>query len=136
MIFLVIILGTAVGLGVLFAMIGYSLLWLQRQAGRQFEQKFHDATQIIQAGHPPAAWVQREHEQVKKWRSQNKSAAAIARVGARAKRRCLHQLRVLIHFLENGRFYDSLETRELIVERLWEIHGQWLKDPWEHFTNL
>lgn len=128
-----IILATAVTFGILFALIGYALLWLQRRTSRQFEQLFQDANQIIQEERPPAAWVQRERNQVKRRRSPNKNAAAQTGVGIRAKRRCLHQLRVLIHFLENGRFYDSLVTRDLMVERLWAIHEQWLKEPAEYF---
>ncbi|RIK43922.1 MAG: hypothetical protein DCC55_04025 [Chloroflexi bacterium] len=130
-----VILATALTLGLLFALITYSLFWLQRRAARQFEQKFQDANQLIQGGRPPAAWVQSERAQVKKMRSQGKNGAAQARIGARARQRCLRNLRALIHFLGDGRFYDSLETRELIVERLWGIHGQWLQEPWEYFID-
>lgn len=126
------ILATALILGLLIALISYSLFWFQRRMARQFEQKFQDAHQILQGGRPPDAWVQSARAQVKKVRSHGKNGSAPARVGERAKQRCLHQLRLLIRFLENGRFYDSLATRELMVERLWEIHAQWRQEPWEH----
>lgn len=128
-----IILAIAVTFGILFALISYVLIWFQRRTSRQFEQLFQDANQIIQEERPPAAWVQRERNQLKRWRSPDKHTAAETGVGNRAKRRCLHRLRVLIRFLENGRFYDSLATRDLMVERLWAIHEQWLKEPVEYF---
>ena len=128
-----IILAIAVTFGILFALISYALIWFQRRTSRQFEQLFQDANQIIQEERPPAAWVQRGRNQVKWRRSPNKDTAAQMDVGNRAKRRCLHRLRVLIRFLENGRFYDSLATRDLMVERLWAIHEQWLKEPMEYF---
>lgn len=127
------IVAAAVALGVLFALISYSLLWLQRQAGRQFEQKFADANQIIQTGRPPVAWVQKERRQIETLSPPGKDARASARIGNRAKRHCLHQLHHLTRFLENGRFYDSLETRESIVEQLQAIHEQWLTQPADYF---
>jgi len=127
------IIAAAVALGVLFALISLSLFWLQRQAGRQFEQKFADANQIIQTGRPPAAWAQKERRQIERLRTLDKEATAMARIGNRAKRRSLNQLHRLTRFLENGRFYDSLETRELMVEQLQAIHEQWLTQPADYF---
>lgn len=128
-----IIVAAAVTLGGIFALISYSLFRLQRQAGHQLEQKFADANQIIQTGRPPTAWTQQGRRQIEKLRHQGRTAGAAARVGNRVQQRCLHRLRALVHFLENGRFYDSLETREQLVEKLWEIHEQWRADSWEHF---
>ncbi len=129
-----VLLATAVTFGLLFALISYSLLWLQRRASRQFEQLFQDANQILQTERPPATWVQSEHHPLKTGRRQHNQGALRTRLGARAKRRCLRQLRALIQFLENGRFYDSPETRDLMVDRLWAIHEQWLTLSADYFT--
>jgi hypothetical protein len=130
-----VILATAVTLGILFALLSYSLFRFQRQIRQQFEQKFQDANQIIQEGRPPVTWTQRERQQIGTLQSRGESAAKVARVGERSKRRCLQQLRLLIRFLDNGRFYDSLETRQMMVERLAEIYEQWRQEPWERLIN-
>lgn len=122
----------AVGLGLVFALINYSLFWFQRQAGHQFEEKFQDATQIIQSGLPPPSWTKKARQQI---HHSGKNADQIARIGNQAKRRCLQQLHALLGVLENGRFYDSLETRQMLVEKLADIYAQWQHEPWERLIN-
>jgi hypothetical protein len=126
---------TVVSFGVLFALFSYSLLWWQRRVGRQFEQNFADANQIIQTRRPPTAWVQPARLQAKRLQDRGGDPVTLARTGKRARQRCLQRLRGLIRLLENGRFYDSLETRALIVEKLEEVYGQWLHEPWEWLVN-
>ncbi|MBX3011719.1 MAG: hypothetical protein KF832_09425 [Caldilineaceae bacterium] len=126
-----IILAAAIGMGLIFALISLSFVWLQRQAGRQFEEKFQDANHIAQSERPPPAWRAHTRQLLQENQARGQRTAQLDRVGNRAKKRYLRQLQALIGFLENGRFYDSLATRQELVDRLKDIHAQWQQLPWE-----
>jgi hypothetical protein len=131
MVFLFVLLLFALGFGLIIALLRLSLYWVQKQAARQFEDRFREADEIIQWGKAPESWVISYRQRIDHMRRTGKSERAIQRLGTRAKKQCLQQLNSLIKFLENGRFYESLETRELMVDALYAIHDRWAASSWE-----
>jgi hypothetical protein len=131
MIFLVILCLFAAGFGLTLALLRLSLYWLQRQTARQFEARFREANEIIQGGCPPEPWVSAYRQRIDHLRRTGKSTQALQRVGTRAQKTCLRKLDTLAEFLENGRFYESLETRTLLVDELYAIRDRWAASSWE-----
>jgi hypothetical protein len=131
MVFLLVLLLFALGFGLMIALLRLSLYWLQKQTARHFENRFGEANEIIRWGRAPEPWVRTYRQRIDHMRRTDKSHLAIQRLGARAQKDCLRRLRSLVKFLENGRFYDSLETRTMMVDALWAVHNQWAASSWE-----
>jgi hypothetical protein len=131
MVFLFVLLLFALGFGLTIALLRFSLYWLQKQAARQFEDRFREADEIIQWGRVPESWVSTYRQRIDHMRRTGQSEQAIQRLGRRAQKQCLRRLDSLVKFLENGRFYESLETRELMVDTLYAVHDRWTASSWE-----
>lgn len=131
MTFLLILLLFALGLGLVMTLFVLSLTRIQSQTARQFEERVQDANQIMQSERAPTSWVTRERRQIERLRRAGKDDQAIARVGRRAQQRCRRQLASLINFLENGQFYDTLETRAMMIDALSNVAEKWATASWE-----
>jgi hypothetical protein len=131
MVLLLVVFLFALCFGLVVALLRLSLQRMQKQAAAQLAAHFDDADTIIRSGRAPASWVSTYRQQLDKMRNAGKSDRAIQRVGVRAQKACLRQLNFLVNFLENGRFYDSLETREMMVDALRAVHEQWSTSSWE-----
>jgi hypothetical protein len=131
MVLLLVILLLALCFGLVLTLLRLSLHRMQKRAAEQLAARFHEADEIIRWGRAPESWVCPYRQEIARMRSAGKSNRAIQRVGARAQKICLRRLHFLVTFLENGRFYDSLATREMMVDALRAVHEQWSAASWE-----
>jgi len=128
---LLILLLVALGFGLILALISLSLLRFKRQAGEQLTIKFQEANKIVNQQQVPEAWLAPFRQQLEKARRSGSPEKTVERVGERAKKHVLKELKSLIQFLENGQFYDSLETRTMLVDALKAQQQAWADHNWQ-----
>lgn len=104
-------------------------VWLaNRVAERAIGRQHHLIEEILNTGDVPAAWI-----------GQIQGNASILRSGAKsvrfdkAKVSCLRKLDALIAYAENSPLMGDAETKEVVLQRLDEVYGEWARRNPESF---
>ncbi len=127
-------------IGIVLALITLSLQRISGRALKQFKARLNDADTIVNQGQVPESWIHPFRQRLEEVRpasvvlrataGRDKDERAVARIEERAKKHCLKKLRSLIEFMENGQFYDSVETRETVLKTLKTQHDEWASSDW------
>jgi hypothetical protein len=78
----------------------------------------------------PAAWLKPYRAKIEKLEQAGGEEARLQRLGQQAKSQFIKQLKRLYDNLEHGEFYDSDETKILVLETLSEREEQWQASHW------
>ena len=118
-------------IGILMLLMRVTLAWVARWAARHSEARFRAVEQIANGGPPPEAWLRPYRQKLEHLRSTGAGAAEVERLGRTAQRHCLRELDHLIHFLKEGSFYDSPESKLAVLEDMQEQRARWAAQPWQ-----
>ena len=117
---LIIVFGCAIG--IVFALIMISLNKITARVFEQYGVRLKDANFIVNQGRPPESWVEPFRRQLAETTSGQDSST---RIGERAKRLCLKRLKLLLRFMEKGKFYDNERTRATVLRSLRREYERW-----------
>lgn len=125
------ILPLALIVGVMLLLMRATMTWVARWAARRAESQFRAIEHIANAGRPPEEWLLPYRQIIEKLHQSGASTDAIERQGRKAQQHCLRRLDQLIHFMKDGSFYDSPESKITVLERMEERRAQWAAQGWQ-----
>ena len=126
----VLLLGLAIGLATfLFMLIAR---YATRLIAGAVEGRMRAAETIVNAGRIPEAWIAPYQ---KKRNTLQADPDALAQLGRQARADCLKKLDDLLHFFENDRITDSMESRLVLQKALQQARSSWQKASGEFFLN-
>ena len=128
---LVILLVLVICMGLVIALIQLTTRWALFRATRQIEHRFRAAEAIVNEGQVPEMWVRSFRQRIDKIRQSGGTDDDIERVGRQAHQHCLRQLDSLIRFLQDKDFFDSPETRSIVLKSLHQQRDKWATEGWQ-----
>jgi hypothetical protein len=121
----------ALVLGVVVFLLTYTLNRIAGQVTRHFNARFRAADEIINQDRVPEDWIKEHHRKIQQAESKGRGEAEIERLGRRAKNDVIKRIKRLRKFLDSGNYYDSLKTKEMVLETLYEQEQRWSEDHWQ-----
>ena len=100
---------------------------------QQVESGFRAADEIVNQKRVPEIWLRPFRQRIDEIRHSGRSDD-IEHVSRRAYKHCLRQLDSLIRFFQDGDFFDSPETRAMVLESLREQREKWAAEDWKALT--
>lgn len=120
-----------IGTGLVIALIQLTTRWVMSRATRRFECRLRAVEEIVNEERVPEMWIRSSCQRIHEIRRSDGTDDEIERVGRRAHTHCLHQLDSLMCFLQDGNFFDSPETRAMVLEALHERRDTWVAGGWQ-----
>ena len=120
-----------IAVGILLLLMQATLRWVALTASRRAGAEFQAVELIVNEGHPPEAWLQPYRQKIEWLHRSGASSADIEREGRAAQQHCLRRLDQLIHFLKNGSFYDSPESKVTTLEAMERRRAEWTAERWQ-----
>ena len=111
-------------------MLRATLMTTARWAARNAAGRFRAVEQIANEGRPPEEWLKPYRSRLEQLSRGGGGAQDIERAGREAQQHCLRQLDRLVHFMREGQFYDSPDSKAVTLEALEERRAQWAAGDW------
>ncbi len=117
-------------LGVFIFLIRYTAYFVSRRAAERFGGQFAVIEEIINQGKVPEAWLKSYRVKIARLEQAGAGEAKVQRLGRQAKAQFTRRLKRLYDHLEHGEFYDSDETKIMVLETLREREADWQASDW------
>jgi len=118
-------------MGIICSLLIYFTNKFTRQAITRFEVRFKDADQIINQNQVPEDWIGGYRRKIDQFQTSGESSEKIDRIGKGAKRSVLNKIDSLYKLMEIGKFYDSTETKLMVLNTLEQRKMDWQERNWQ-----
>jgi hypothetical protein len=126
-----ILLVLAITLGLVIFLLTYTLNRIAGLITGHFNAQFRAAEEIINQDRVPLDWIKKYQDKIDQLERKGGTGTEIDRFGRRAKKDLIKRVKALRKFLDTGKYYDSLMTKERVLEELHEREERWSASPWQ-----
>jgi oligopeptide/dipeptide ABC transporter ATP-binding protein len=90
---------------------------------------------VLYEHYPPKAWLRPYHKRMDAIR-RKEGSADMEQIGRGALKHCLRQIDALIRFFREASYFDTPETRAILLRCLQETRNQWATEGWRTLMGL